>query len=73
MFKPKVNVNYDNNEQLNGHKATVALHLRDLPMGEVVLNADYVDLYEPVDSSTYGDEFKSDDGNEMLSEDDIDW
>ena len=46
LFLPKINVQYENTEQLNGMACTLALHLRDLPMGEVVIQADYIDLYD---------------------------
>ena len=50
LFAPKLNISVDNPSELYGRVATISLHLRDSPTGEIYLNASYVDVkpvYEP--------------------------
>ena len=59
LFLPKVNVQYENTEQLLGKPASISLHCRDLPLGQVVLQVEYLDLYESVefpDNKTYNEQ-----------------
>ncbi len=50
LFPPKLNVSVDDPSELYGRVATITLHLRDDPTGEIYLNAEYVNVkpvYEP--------------------------
>ena len=45
LFAPKLNIQVDNPEELINRTATITLHLRDDPMGEIYLNASYVNVH----------------------------
>lgn len=44
LFAPKVNIEVPHPTELIGKTATIAGHVRDLPMGELVLQVDYIDV-----------------------------
>ena len=45
LFPPKLNVEVENPDQLRGRQVSLALHLRDDPIGRIYLQADYCDCY----------------------------
>ncbi len=45
LFRPKLNVDVENPDLLRGRQVSLALHLRDDPVGRIYLQADYVDCY----------------------------
>ena len=48
LFIPKINVEFYHPTDLNGHLASLKLHLREDPDGNVFLQMEYCDLYEEV-------------------------
>ncbi len=44
LFVPKINIEFNHPDELYGRTATITGHARDLPLGEVVLQIDYVDF-----------------------------
>ena len=44
LFVPKCNIEFEHYTELYGRTATISGHARDLPMGEVVLQIDYIDF-----------------------------
>ena len=47
LFTPKVSIPFDRTEDLLRQTASISFHCRDLPNGEVVINVDYIDVYDP--------------------------
>ena len=46
LFTPKINIPYEHTDMLRGQTATIAGHLRDLPLGEIAVQIDYIDFYD---------------------------
>ena len=44
LFVPQINIEFNHHTELYGRTATITGHARDLPLGEVVLQIDYVDF-----------------------------
>jgi hypothetical protein len=49
LFAPKINVEFRHPTELIGKQVSLALHLREDPLGVVYLQCDYIDCFEPVD------------------------
>ena len=48
LFTPKVEPGFNHPDELVGRQCSIKGHLRDLPLGEVVINVEYVDCYDPL-------------------------
>jgi hypothetical protein len=46
LFLPKVNVEFENPSELHLREASLELHLRDDPDGDIYLQCSYVDIYD---------------------------
>lgn len=75
LFLPKINVSYQHTDQLEGKACSLALHCRDLPLGEVVLQCDYIDLYDQVEfPSSQGTDVEHQNADETVTDgDELDW
>ena len=54
LFLPKLNVEFQHPSELTGKQADLSLHLRDAPTGDIFLQCEWCDLFEPIQ---YPDEF----------------
>jgi hypothetical protein len=48
LFTPKVDPKFNHPDELVGRQCSIKGHLRDLPQGEVMLQVEYVDCYDPL-------------------------
>tara|TARA_R110002050_G_scaffold79877_1_gene170774 strand:- start:37 stop:513 length:477 start_codon:yes stop_codon:yes gene_type:complete len=44
LFTPKTNIEFSHPDELYGRTATITGHARDLPLGQVVIQIDYIDI-----------------------------
>ena len=50
LFAPKVNKEFNDSYELEGRKASLTAHFRDSVDGKIYLQAEYVDIYQQVQS-----------------------
>jgi hypothetical protein len=48
LFTPRIEPKFLHTDELVGKQCSIKGHLRDLPLGEVVIQAAYIDLYDPL-------------------------